>query len=101
MLRSAVVAGLVVTGWGLPDGRAIAEPPAPATFSIVAADPEAGEVGVAVASRFFAVGPRGPGPGRRPEPEAARAGEARRRPGRPPRPTPGIGRPTGRCGRRS
>lgn len=28
----------------------------PATFSIVAADPEAGEVGVAVASRFFAVG---------------------------------------------
>jgi len=27
-----------------------------ATFSIVAADPEAGEVGIAVASRFFAVG---------------------------------------------
>jgi len=35
---------------------AIADPPRPATFSIVAADPEAGEVGVAVASRFFAVG---------------------------------------------
>ena len=33
-----------------------AAPPDPATFSIVAADPEAGEVGVAVASRFFAVG---------------------------------------------
>ena len=33
-----------------------AEPPRPSTFSIVAADPEAGEVGVAVASRFFAVG---------------------------------------------
>lgn len=33
-----------------------AAPPGPATFSIVAADPEAGEVGVAVASRFFAVG---------------------------------------------
>ena len=33
-----------------------AEPPRPATFSIAAADPEAGEVGVAVASRFFAVG---------------------------------------------
>jgi uncharacterized Ntn-hydrolase superfamily protein len=33
-----------------------AAPPAPATFSIVAADPEAGEAGVAVASRFFAVG---------------------------------------------
>jgi uncharacterized Ntn-hydrolase superfamily protein len=37
-------------------GRAGAAPPAPSTFSIVAADPEAGEVGVAVASRFFAVG---------------------------------------------
>ncbi len=31
-------------------------PPDPATFSIVAADPSTGEVGVAVASRFFAVG---------------------------------------------
>ena len=31
-------------------------PPEPRTFSIVAADPEAGEVGVAVANRFFAVG---------------------------------------------
>jgi uncharacterized Ntn-hydrolase superfamily protein len=35
---------------------AAAAPPHPSTFSIVAADPEAGEVGVAVASRFFAVG---------------------------------------------
>ncbi len=35
---------------------AVAAPPRPSTFSIVAADPEAGEVGVAVASRFFAVG---------------------------------------------
>lgn len=35
---------------------AAAAPPGPSTFSIVAADPEAGEVGVAVASRFFAVG---------------------------------------------
>lgn len=33
-----------------------ATPPDVATFSIVAADPAAGEVGVAVASRFFAVG---------------------------------------------
>jgi uncharacterized Ntn-hydrolase superfamily protein len=31
-------------------------PPQPSTFSIVGADPEADEVGVAVASRFFAVG---------------------------------------------
>jgi uncharacterized Ntn-hydrolase superfamily protein len=37
-------------------GPVVAGPPPPATFSIVAADPEAGEVGVAVASRFFAVG---------------------------------------------
>jgi uncharacterized Ntn-hydrolase superfamily protein len=37
-------------------GQAGAAPPGPSTFSIVAADPEAGEVGVAVASRFFAVG---------------------------------------------
>jgi uncharacterized Ntn-hydrolase superfamily protein len=35
---------------------ALAEPPRPSTFSIVAADPKTGEVGVAVASRFFAVG---------------------------------------------
>ncbi len=35
---------------------AFAEMPAPATFSIVAADPEAGELGIAVASRFFSVG---------------------------------------------
>ncbi|HEX5042425.1 MAG TPA: DUF1028 domain-containing protein [Candidatus Polarisedimenticolaceae bacterium] len=34
----------------------VAAPPSPSTFSIVAADPEAGEVGVAVASRFFSVG---------------------------------------------
>lgn len=33
-----------------------AEAPHPSTFSIVAADPATGEVGVAVASRFFAVG---------------------------------------------
>jgi uncharacterized Ntn-hydrolase superfamily protein len=35
---------------------ATAGPPRPSTFSIVAADPAAGELGVAVASRFFAVG---------------------------------------------
>jgi len=37
-------------------GPAFAEGPVPSTFSIVAADPNTGEVGVAVASRFFAVG---------------------------------------------
>ncbi|GMU67095.1 MAG: hypothetical protein AMXMBFR36_33690 [Acidobacteriota bacterium] len=37
-------------------GIAAADPPRPSTFSIVAADPATGEVGVAVASRFFAVG---------------------------------------------
>ena len=36
--------------------RLLAAAPSPATFSIVASDPEAGETGVAVASRFFAVG---------------------------------------------
>jgi uncharacterized Ntn-hydrolase superfamily protein len=35
---------------------AVAAPPAPSTFSIVAVDTAAGEVGVAVASRFFSVG---------------------------------------------
>src|SRR6185436_4756221 len=35
---------------------ALANPPSPSTFSIAAADPETGEVGVAVASRFFSVG---------------------------------------------
>jgi len=33
-----------------------AAPPGPSTFSIAASDPATGEVGVAVASRFFAVG---------------------------------------------
>ena len=37
-------------------GVARAAPPAPATFSIVAVDPQAQEAGVAVASRFFSVG---------------------------------------------
>jgi len=37
-------------------GSAAAASPRPSTFSIVAADPATGEIGVAVASRFFAVG---------------------------------------------
>jgi uncharacterized Ntn-hydrolase superfamily protein len=49
MTRSLLLAALLGTS-------ALAAPPSPSTFSIVAADPEAGEVGVAVASRFFAVG---------------------------------------------
>ena len=49
-LRGPIL-GLVLTA-----GAALAAPPDPATFSIVAADPDAGEVGVAVASKFFAVG---------------------------------------------
>jgi uncharacterized Ntn-hydrolase superfamily protein len=36
--------------------RLLAAPPGPSTFSIAASDPATGEVGVAVASRFFAVG---------------------------------------------
>jgi uncharacterized Ntn-hydrolase superfamily protein len=48
----------IATAWlvVLVSTRASAEAPGPSTFSIVAADPAAGEVGVAVASRFFAVG---------------------------------------------
>ncbi len=51
----AAVLGVLVAAAGIGPG-ATAAPPGPATFSIVAADPAAGEVGVAVASRFFAVG---------------------------------------------
>jgi uncharacterized Ntn-hydrolase superfamily protein len=49
MMRRLLLVALLTT-------PALAAPPSPSTFSIVAADPEAGEVGVAVASRFFAVG---------------------------------------------
>jgi uncharacterized Ntn-hydrolase superfamily protein len=42
--------------WLLCATAAIAAPPSPSTFSIAAVDKEAGEAGVAVASRFFAVG---------------------------------------------
>jgi uncharacterized Ntn-hydrolase superfamily protein len=47
--------GFVVTAL-LAIAPTFAEGPVPSTFSIVAADPKTGEVGVAVASRFFAVG---------------------------------------------
>jgi len=53
--RWSVVAFEAMTVALIAEG-AFGTPPRPATFSIVAADPEAGEVGVAVASRFFAVG---------------------------------------------
>jgi uncharacterized Ntn-hydrolase superfamily protein len=51
MKTLAAVLLCALTAW-----VATAAPPDVATFSIVAADPAAGEVGVAVASRFFAVG---------------------------------------------
>lgn len=51
--RRTCLALLVHCGLGV---ALLADPPRPSTFSIVAADPAAGEVGVAVASRFFAVG---------------------------------------------
>jgi uncharacterized Ntn-hydrolase superfamily protein len=47
---------LTVTLVAVAASAALAAPPRPSTFSIVAADPETGEAGVAVASRFFAVG---------------------------------------------
>jgi uncharacterized Ntn-hydrolase superfamily protein len=49
--RSLLIAGLSAFA-----AVAFAEPRSPSTFSIVAADPANGEVGVAVASRFFSVG---------------------------------------------
>jgi uncharacterized Ntn-hydrolase superfamily protein len=49
----AAVAGFVAMSY---PNVVPAAPPDPSTFSIVAADPQAGEVGVAVGSRFFAVG---------------------------------------------
>ncbi|HET7293859.1 MAG TPA: DUF1028 domain-containing protein [Vicinamibacteria bacterium] len=49
-------ATLPIAAFGLLAATARAEAPQPSTFSIVAADPEAGELGVAVASRFFSVG---------------------------------------------
>jgi uncharacterized Ntn-hydrolase superfamily protein len=55
-MRSPLVPSVVAVLITLVGSRAGADPPSPSTFSIVAADPEAGEVGVAVASRFFAVG---------------------------------------------
>ena len=51
-----VLSGLGILVVTLLVGTLEAAPPRPSTFSIAAADPEAGEVGVAVASRFFAVG---------------------------------------------
>lgn len=56
MLRSARSSALVAALLAATALSAHAAQPHPSTFSIVAADPEAGEVGVAVASRFFAVG---------------------------------------------
>lgn len=51
MKKAAFAAVLLVLG-----APVAGAPPGPSTFSIAAADPAAGEVGVAVASRFFAVG---------------------------------------------
>jgi len=53
--RTIVALALLVSILALA-ATVLAAPPRPATFSIVAADSVAGEVGVAVASRFFAVG---------------------------------------------
>jgi uncharacterized Ntn-hydrolase superfamily protein len=55
-MNRELLACLACLLWVVAPYPVAAEPPSPATFSIVAADPEAHEVGVAVASRFFAVG---------------------------------------------
>jgi uncharacterized Ntn-hydrolase superfamily protein len=50
-MKTTLGIALLVAG-----AQALAGPPPPATFSIAAVDAETGEAGVAVASRFFAVG---------------------------------------------
>jgi uncharacterized Ntn-hydrolase superfamily protein len=50
-IRTRLLAALLLLGTST-----VSADPIVATFSIVAADPESGEVGVAVASRFFSVG---------------------------------------------
>ncbi len=56
MSPARVASGVFLCLTILSTGSLAAAPPDPATFSIAAADPKSGEVGVAVASRFFAVG---------------------------------------------
>jgi uncharacterized Ntn-hydrolase superfamily protein len=56
MSSARIASALLVSCASLATFRLPAAPPDPATFSIAAADPSTGEVGVAVASRFFAVG---------------------------------------------
>ena len=56
MIASVKFAFLVRALFFLLAVRAVAEPPRVATFSIVARDPQTGELGVAVQSRFLAVG---------------------------------------------
>lgn len=56
MKRTCVLSLMSVFLAPLAAAPSAAAPPGPATFSIAAADPATGEVGVAVASRFFAVG---------------------------------------------
>ncbi len=56
MSSPRLASSLLVSFAALAAPRLPAAPPDPATFSIAAADPSTGEVGVAVASRFFAVG---------------------------------------------
>jgi uncharacterized Ntn-hydrolase superfamily protein len=50
-----LIVACLAAGYARPDGKT-SEPDCIATFSIVARDPATGELGVAVASRFFAVG---------------------------------------------
>jgi uncharacterized Ntn-hydrolase superfamily protein len=56
-MRTARVASTFLLSFAALSARTLnAAPPDPSTFSIAAADPATGEVGVAVASRFLAVG---------------------------------------------
>jgi hypothetical protein len=85
---AAVIAGGCAAAAPVTTDPAAADPPVVATFSIVARDPANGDLGIAVASKFLAVGAvRGPRRARAP---------SRRRRGR----TPATGRSRSRPWRR-
>jgi uncharacterized Ntn-hydrolase superfamily protein len=57
MRRVRVLSVLMLAAGWLAAATATSEPPVVATFSIVAFDPKTGDMGVAVESKFFSVGP--------------------------------------------
>ncbi|HVT59013.1 MAG TPA: DUF1028 domain-containing protein [Thermoanaerobaculia bacterium] len=56
LLAQCVLFLFLSSSLALADGRLVFQPPSVSTFSIVAIDPANGDLGVAVASRYFSVG---------------------------------------------